>query len=63
LACSGVIGFILCLKEGPPVDFVNPINPIEKFGGTTKHTRELRFYNSEVSEYIWSKVLLPQALI
>lgn len=46
--CSGVIGFLLCSTEGPPVDFTNPINPIEKVEGTGKHCRELRFYNTEV---------------
>ncbi|KMT16059.1 hypothetical protein BVRB_3g052300 [Beta vulgaris subsp. vulgaris] len=45
---SGVIGFLLCSTEGPPVDFLNPINPIEKIEGATQHRRELRFYNSEV---------------
>jgi spermidine synthase len=46
--CSGVIGFLICSTEGPPVDFVNPVNPIEKLEGALKHKRELRFYNSEV---------------
>ncbi|XP_027359819.1 spermine synthase [Abrus precatorius] len=45
---SGVIGFLLCSTEGPPVDFVNPINPIEKLEGASEHRRELRFYNSEM---------------
>ncbi|KAI4337956.1 hypothetical protein L6164_016317 [Bauhinia variegata] len=45
---SGVIGFVLCSTEGPPVDFVNPINPIEKVEGAIKHKRELRFYNSQM---------------
>ncbi|XP_039116379.1 spermidine synthase 2-like [Dioscorea cayenensis subsp. rotundata] len=46
---SGVIGFILCSKDGSPVDFVNPVNPIEKIKGTTlKSKKELHFYNSEV---------------
>ncbi|KAF5731240.1 spermine synthase-like isoform X2 [Tripterygium wilfordii] len=45
---SGVIGFILCSTEGPPVDFINPINPIEKLEGAAKHKRELRFYNSDM---------------
>lgn len=43
-----MIGFLLCATEGPPVDFVNPINPIEKLEGANEHKRELRFYNSEV---------------
>ncbi|XP_007038991.2 PREDICTED: spermine synthase isoform X1 [Theobroma cacao] len=45
---SGVIGFLICSTEGPPVDFVNPINPIEKLDGAYHHKRELRFYNSEM---------------
>ncbi|KAJ6969733.1 hypothetical protein NC653_034317 [Populus alba x Populus x berolinensis] len=32
-------------QEGPPVDF---LNPIEKLEGATKHKRELKYYNSEV---------------
>ncbi|XP_038682982.1 spermine synthase isoform X2 [Tripterygium wilfordii] len=53
---SGVIGFILCSTEGPPVDFINPINPIEKLEGAAKHKRELRFYNSDVR---FIQLLLP----
>lgn len=45
---SGVIGFLVCSKEGPPVDFLNPVNPIEKLEGADKYKRELRFYNSEI---------------
>ncbi|XP_015934486.1 spermine synthase isoform X1 [Arachis duranensis] len=45
---SGVIGFLLCSTKGPPVDFVKPINPIEKIKGADKHGRELRFYNSQM---------------
>ncbi|XP_041013900.1 spermine synthase-like isoform X2 [Juglans microcarpa x Juglans regia] len=45
---SGVIGFLICSTDGPPVDFINPINPIEKLEGALKHKRELRFYNSEM---------------
>lgn len=45
---SGVIGFLLCSTEGLPVDFRNPINPIEKVEGALKHQRELRFYNSQM---------------
>ncbi|GAY45508.1 hypothetical protein CUMW_090000 [Citrus unshiu] len=58
----GIIGFLICSTEGPHVDFVNPINPIEKLEGADKHKRELRFYNSEVNEaphfkrsFPWSK--------
>lgn len=45
---SGVIGFLLCSTEGPPVDFLHPVNPIEKLEGNLKCGRELRFYNSEI---------------
>ncbi|GAB2293963.1 hypothetical protein Dimus_028177 [Dionaea muscipula] len=45
---SGVIGFLICSTEGPPVDFLHPVNPIEKIEGALKHQRELRYYNSEV---------------
>jgi hypothetical protein len=45
---SGVIGFLLCAKEGHAVNFLTPVNPIEKIEGATKAGRELRFYNSEV---------------
>ncbi|KAK1431797.1 hypothetical protein QVD17_08470 [Tagetes erecta] len=52
-ACSevfkgGVIGFILCSTEGPPVDFKNPVNPIGKVKGALNHHKEPRFYNSEI---------------
>ncbi|KAG6389836.1 hypothetical protein SASPL_151310 [Salvia splendens] len=45
---SGVIGFLLCATEGPPVDFVHPINPIEKLDGALDYRREIKFYNSEI---------------
>ena len=48
-----MIGFLICSTEGPPVDFVNPINPIEKLDGAYHHKRELRFYNSEVRTHIF----------
>ncbi|KAL6629583.1 hypothetical protein ACP70R_029348 [Stipagrostis hirtigluma subsp. patula] len=44
----GVIGFLLCAKEGPSVNFLTPINPIEKLEGATHAGREIRFYNSEM---------------
>ncbi|THU72735.1 hypothetical protein C4D60_Mb04t15320 [Musa balbisiana] len=44
---SGVIGFLLCSTNGPPVHFLNPINPIDK-QEALKCKRELRFYNSEM---------------
>lgn len=47
---SGVIGFLICSTEGPPVDFKNPVNPIENVEGAVKHKRELKFYNSEVHQ-------------
>lgn len=55
---SGVIGFLLCSTEGPPVDFVHPINPIEKLDGALDYKRELKFYNSEVSSLLLLVFLL-----
>lgn len=51
--CSGLIGFLLCSTEGTAVDFMNPVNPIEKVEGTGKRCGELRFYNSEVIAINW----------
>lgn len=45
LRFSGVIGFMLCSTEGPPVDFKHPVNPIDVHD---KSKRPLKFYNSEV---------------
>ncbi|KAD4585927.1 hypothetical protein E3N88_23528 [Mikania micrantha] len=45
---SGVIGFILCSTEGPPVDFKNPVNPIEKLEGAFENAKEPRFYNTQI---------------
>ncbi|XP_015689619.1 spermine synthase-like [Oryza brachyantha] len=45
---SGVIGFLLCAKEGPPVNFLTPENPIEKLKGAMEAGRDIRFYNSEM---------------
>ncbi|KAL5200298.1 hypothetical protein ABZP36_021501 [Zizania latifolia] len=45
---SGVIGFLLCAKEGPAVNFLSPVNPIEKLEGAMEAGREIRFYNSEI---------------
>ncbi|XBH69378.1 hypothetical protein VPH35_097279 [Triticum aestivum] len=45
---SGAIGFLLCAKEGPPVNFLAPINPIEKLEGAMTAGRDIRFYNTEM---------------
>lgn len=45
---SGVIGFMLCSTEGPPVDFKHPVNPIDADGVLSKTRRPLKFYNSEI---------------
>ncbi|XP_024024505.1 spermidine synthase 1 [Morus notabilis] len=45
---SGVIGFLLCSKEGPHVDFKNPINPIDHNGSYGVAPAPLKFYNAEV---------------
>jgi len=47
LFSSGVIGFMLCSTEGPPVNFKRPINPLNpKQNGVAKGPP--KFYNSEV---------------
>lgn len=45
---SGVIGFMLCSTEGPPVDFRHPVNPISENEGVCKTKGPLKFYNSEI---------------
>lgn len=45
---SGVIGFMLCSTEGPPVDFQHPVNPIEENKDPCKVKGPLKFYNSEI---------------
>ncbi|GMP58034.1 hypothetical protein CsSME_00021856 [Camellia sinensis var. sinensis] len=45
---SGVIGFMLCSTEGPPVDFKHPVNPIDADDSHCKSKGPLKFYNSEV---------------
>ncbi|KAM7272583.1 hypothetical protein ACFE04_027246 [Oxalis oulophora] len=45
---SGVIGFLLCSTEGPAVDFLNPVNPIEKVEDAANNKKERRYYNSEI---------------
>ncbi|XP_027345998.1 spermidine synthase 2 [Abrus precatorius] len=44
---SGMIGFMLCATEGPPVDFKHPVNPIDE-KECQKSARPLKFYNSEM---------------
>ncbi|KAL6508340.1 hypothetical protein OROHE_021882 [Orobanche hederae] len=51
---SGVIGFLLCSTEGPPVDFAHPINPIEKMEDALAYRRQLQFYNSEMHRAAFS---------
>lgn len=46
---SGVIGFMLCSTEGPPVDFKHPVNPIDADDSNCNSSKgPLKFYNSEV---------------
>jgi spermidine synthase len=45
---SGAIGFLLCSTEGSPVDFKNPINPIENLDDALKYRGELKYYNSQI---------------
>lgn len=49
LIISGVIGFLLCSKEGPYVDFRNPTNPIDPNYNYGVAKEPLKFYNSEVN--------------
>jgi len=60
---SGAIGFVICSSEGPPVDFKNPINPIEEQKVATKLRGSLKFYNSEVHAAAFSlPTFIRQAL-
>ncbi|KAF8390384.1 hypothetical protein HHK36_024910 [Tetracentron sinense] len=45
---SGVIGFMLCSTEGPPVDFKHPVNRIDADKSHSKAKGPLKFYNSEI---------------
>ncbi|PIA40468.1 hypothetical protein AQUCO_02500280v1 [Aquilegia coerulea] len=45
---SGVIGFMLCSTEGPPVDFKHPVNPIDDSGSHTYAKAPMKYYNSEI---------------
>ncbi|MED6171970.1 Spermidine synthase 2 [Stylosanthes scabra] len=44
---SGMIGFMVCSTEGPPVDFKHPVNPIDEIE-FQKSERPMKFYNSEI---------------
>lgn len=48
LCFSGVIGFMMCSTEGPPVDFKHPVNPIDANESNNNSRGPLKFYNSEV---------------
>lgn len=61
--CSGVIGFLLCSTEGPAVDFVHPVNPIEKLEGALEHRRQLMFYNSEVCSLSYIEFLVLKFIL
>ncbi|KAK9090468.1 hypothetical protein Sjap_023645 [Stephania japonica] len=45
---SGVIGFMLCSTAGPPVDFKNPVNPIDQVENHSSVKVPLKFYNAEI---------------
>ncbi|CAL9766283.1 unnamed protein product [Musa acuminata subsp. burmannicoides] len=45
---SGVIGFMLCSTEGPPVDFQHPVCHIDEDEVSKKSKGPLKFYNSEI---------------
>ncbi|CAN0857350.1 Spermidine synthase 1 [Linum grandiflorum] len=48
ILCSGMIGFMLCSTEGPPVDFKNPVTRVEAYGSNTQVKGPLGFYNAEI---------------
>ncbi|XP_068636432.1 spermidine synthase isoform X2 [Aristolochia californica] len=45
---SGVIGFMLCSTEGPPVDFKHPVKPIDENVDQSEAIGPLKFYNAEI---------------
>uniref|UniRef100_A0A803NDW3 PABS domain-containing protein n=1 Tax=Chenopodium quinoa TaxID=63459 RepID=A0A803NDW3_CHEQI len=45
---SGVIGYILCCTEGPTVDFLHPVNPLDENSNSGISNQPLKFYNSEM---------------
>ncbi|XP_038975254.1 spermidine synthase 1-like [Phoenix dactylifera] len=45
---SGVIGFMLCSTEGPPVDFQHPVYNIDEDEKSNKTKRPLKFYNKAI---------------
>ncbi|XP_038983853.1 spermidine synthase 1-like [Phoenix dactylifera] len=45
---SGVIGFMLCSTEGPPIDFQNPVYNIDEDEKSNESKGPLKFYNSEI---------------
>ncbi|KAG0461344.1 hypothetical protein HPP92_021335 [Vanilla planifolia] len=45
---SGVIGFMLCSTDGPPVDFQNPVHLIDERDELNKTKGPLKFYNPEI---------------
>lgn len=57
-ALSGIIGFMLCSKEGPTVDFKHPINPLNQENyGVAKGPP--KFYNSEaLINFFFSELLI-----
>ncbi|PKU67087.1 Spermine synthase [Dendrobium catenatum] len=57
---SCVIGFLLISMDGPHVDFLNPINPIEKWEATVKLQSKLKFYNSEMH---MASFILPSSVL
>lgn len=45
---SGVIGFMLCSREGSPVDFQHPVHKIDENDDFNKSKGPLKFYNPEI---------------
>ncbi|XP_019185169.1 PREDICTED: spermidine synthase 1-like [Ipomoea nil] len=45
---SGMIGFMLCSTEGPPVDFRHPVHSFDEGGSHDTAKEPLRYYNKEI---------------
>ncbi|KAH0658514.1 hypothetical protein KY289_027262 [Solanum tuberosum] len=63
---SGSIGFVICSTEGPPVDFINPVNKVDVDIISTNSESPLKYYNSKVHAAAFAlptfaeKVLYPK---
>ncbi|WMV34121.1 hypothetical protein MTR67_027506 [Solanum verrucosum] len=63
---SGAIGFVICSTEGPPLDFINPVNKVDVDIISTNSESPLKYYNSKVHAAAFAlptfaeKVLYPK---